>query len=378
MPKVGLNIYKRKDGRFEGRYFKGYKESGRIIYGYVYAKSRAEVKNKLIEMHLTRQKAPRTDRRLTFADIAEIWLRNVSLRVKPSTYSRYSAMLKNHILRGVGSCKLLALSAVTIDKFTENMLFSGRKDEKGGLSPKTVRDMLSVIKSIMDYARAEYIAVKEFRFTYPKRKPQTIRVLSKQEQSALERKLTDSLDIYKTSVLLSLYTGLRIGEVCALRWKDISLEKGTVTVNQTLQRIPNNGSDKAKKTKITIDTPKTQNSSREIPLPETLITVLSRYLTDSDKFLLSGDKFKRSEPRTLQNHFKKHLKAAGVAPANYHATRHTFATRCVEVGMDVKSLSEILGHANVNITLNRYVHSSFDQKREGMSKLNRLLSLKIS
>jgi len=348
-------------------------------------------------------------------------------------------MLKNHILCGIGGCKLPKLSAEIIDKFTENMLNYGRKDKKGGLSPKTVRDMLSAIKSILDYARERHKAIKEFKITYPKHRQRPMRVLSKQEQAALERKLTNNPDIFKTGILLSLYTGLRLGEVCALRWGDISLENGTVTVNKTLQRVQdndadgtddcNNTADKTKggvskktadkttnkttdrttdrttdktankttdrttnkttnkktdkttnKTKIIIDKPKTQNSLREIPLPKTLIALLSHQASNGsdDRFLLSGDSFARTEPRTLQNHFKKHLMSAGVAPANFHSTRHTFATRCIEVGMDVKSLSEILGHSNVNITLNRYVHSSFDQKREGMSRLNRLFSLKIS
>jgi len=382
MPKVGLNIYERRDGRFEGRYSKGYKEDGQIRYGYVYGQSRAEVKDKLMDIPLIPPVASRKEKQLTFADIAEEWLTNASLKVKPSTYSRYQACLKNHILCAMGGCKLPKLSETIIDKFAKDMLSGGRKDGKSGLSAKTVRDMLSVIKSVIDFARVRHKAFNEVKITYPKYVKRSARVLSQQEQADLERSLMDNPDIHKAGIMFGLYTGLRVGELCALRWEDISLENGTVTVNKTLQRVQNSDSDErnkmTKKTKITIDTPKTQNSSREIPLPKTLVALLSRYASNGDKFLLSGNGFNRTEPRTLQNHFKKHLEAAGVASANFHATRHTFATRCVEVGMDIKSISEILGHANVNITLNRYVHSSFDQKREGMSKLNRLLNLKIS
>jgi len=387
MPKIGLNIYKRKDGRFEGRYFKDYRENGKIIYGYVYARSRAEARDKLMRIPFLPPQPSRREALLTFADISEEWLANASLKVKPSTHSRYRKMLKNHILQGIGGCRLHKLSGTIIDRFAKDMLNGGRIDKKGGLSPKTVRDMLSVINSVVDYARERHKAIKEFKITYPKSKKRPMRVLSQQEQAALEKNLIGNPDIYKIGILLSLYTGLRVGEVCALRWKDISLENGTVTVNKTLQRVSNDnvkdaiknaaGRRSRNKTKIIIDTPKTQSSQRVIPLPKTLTKLLSSFALSGDRFLLSGEGFNRTEPRTLQNHFKQNLKAAGVAPANFHATRHTFATRCVEVGMDIKSLSEILGHANVNITLNRYVHSSFDQKREGMSKLNRLMNFKV-
>jgi integrase len=195
-----------------------------------------------------------------------------------------------------------------------------------------------------------------------------MRVLSRQEQSSLEAVLTTDTDMFKVGMLLCLYTGLRIGEVCALRWQDISPDYETLSVRQTLQRIKNVSGD-GDKTKIHIDTPKSLRSVRDIPIPKFMSPYLRDYARDGRTYFLGTGDGVYTEPRTLQNHFVRNVKAANINPANYHSLRHTFATRCVEAGVDIKSLSEMLGHSSVNMTLNRYVHSSFDQKREGMNKL---------
>lgn len=302
-------------------------------------------------------------------EVAERWLFNASLRVKPSTYAHYSAMLSNHVLPAIGNRKAQLITTEMVDRFARDMLRGGRKDGSGGLSPKTVRDILSVTKSVLDYARAERLANPDLTITYPKRGNQTIRVLSKQEQLALERVLMDKPDIIKLGILLCLYTGLRLGEICALRWRDISLDKHMISVRQTMQRVQNIEATTLARTSLLIGTPKSLHSEREVPMPTFFSSHLAHYTRSGDRFFLSNAEFDHIEPRTLQNHFKRQVTAAGIAPANYHALRHTFATRCIEAGVDIKSLSEMLGHSNVNITLNRYVHSSFEQKREGISKL---------
>ena len=136
-----------------------------------------------------------------------------------------------------------------------------------------------------------------------------------------------------------------------------------------MQRIKDSNNNCTKKTKITITEPKSQCSIREIPIPTFLTIIVKKFVDDPNAYLLTGDKIRFVEPRTMQNRFKKYVNESGIAPANYHALRHTFATRCIEVGFELKSLSEILGHANVNITLNRYVHSSFELKKINMDKL---------
>ena len=297
------------------------------------------------------------------------------MKVKPSTYAGYTATLNLHILPSLGSCKVGEITAESISCFARDKLERGRADGKGGLSPKTVRDMLSIVKSITDFAWDENIITSRPIIPYPKRQQQTIRVLSRQEQSSLEVALAVNGDIHKLGILLCLYTGLRIGEICALLWQDISPEYDMLFVRQTLQRVKNINGDGGK-TKILIDTPKSMRSVRTIPIPKFLSPLLRDYARSSHTYFLSKDDAVFTEPRTMQNHFARIVKTANIADANYHCLRHTFATRCIEAGVDVKSLSEMLGHANVNITLNRYVHSSFEQKREGMNRLEQYIGMR--
>jgi integrase len=345
----------------------------------VYGKSYTEVKNRLTSFPVE-ESAPLLPAvasgkgSLTFADVADQWLSVLVLKVKPSTYSGYKSTLDLHILPPLGNRKIQSLTAVDISLFAKYKLENGRTDGKGGLSTKTVRDMLSIIKSVVDFAYNENIIRSGFTITYPKQQQQTMRVLSRQEQSSLEAILTNDLDIHKLGILLCLYTGLRIGEVCALRWQDISTDFDTLSVRQTLQRVKNLSGEE-NKTKILIDTPKSQRSAREIPIPKFLSPYLRSFASYNRAYFLATEDIVFTEPRTMQNHFTKNVKAANIVDANYHSLRHTFATRCIEAGVDIKSLSEILGHASVNITLNRYVHSSFDQKREGMNKLEQYIGI---
>lgn len=197
-----------------------------------------------------------------------------------------------------------------------------------------------------------------------------MRVLTLLEEEALVRVLLDDIDQYKFGVMLSLYTGIRIGELCALQWDNLCLPSATLKVRKTMQRIQDKNVGATSKTRVIITEPKSQCSIRDIPLPVFILELARRFESSPKTFVLSGDKSRYVEPRTMQNRFKKYIRDSGIADANFHTTRHTFATRCVEVGFDIKTLSEILGHANVNITLNRYVHSSFDLKCSNMSKLS--------
>ena len=176
------------------------------------------------------------------------------------------------------------------------------------------------------------------------------------------------MDRYKFGVLLSLYTGIRIGELCALQWEDFCISQSTLRIRKTMQCIQDLGNGSISKTKIVITEPKSQCSVRDIPLPSFIIDIAIPFISNSKSYILTGND-RYIEPRTMQNRFKRYVKESGIDDANFHALRHTFATRCVEVGFEIKSLSEVLGHANVNITLNRYVHSSFELKHSNMNKL---------
>ena len=202
-----------------------------------------------------------------------------------------------------------------------------------------------------------------------------LRVLTKREKNKLEKYCKNSNTLRDIGIVICLNTGLRIGEICALRWEDISLSEQTIYIHQTLQRIQNL-SDNIPKTKIIITTPKSACSIRTIPLPDELYNILIKHQKPSRGYLLTNDDNKFIEPRTLQNRFKKILKDIHIADTNFHTLRHTFATRCIELGFDIKSLSEILGHATVNITMNRYVHPTLEMKKENMQKLSHFLAVK--
>jgi integrase len=371
VPKKGNNIYKRKDGRWEGRFIKGYGEKG-AVYGYVYAPSYGEAKRKLAAAAtaLASATASAAAVRLSFSAAAARWLVGLGLRVKPSTEARYAWLLRRHILPRLGGLKLDKLTTGQIENFTKEKLTNGRLDGRGGLAAKTVRDMLSVVKSVLSFAAREGCAVSAVTVVYPRNQAKTMRVLSRQEQTALEKALRRQFDVYKLGILLCLYTGLRIGEACALRQGDVSLSEGVISVRRTAQRLKNHAGGKPR-TVLTTGRPKSKCSERDIPLPPFLAELIAAHADPGWEYLLNK-KGRCLDPRTLQNHFQRLLQEAGIKHANFHALRHTFSTRCIEEGMDAKSLSEILGHADVKITLNRYVHSSPEQKRAGMNKLARL------
>ena len=175
--------------------------------------------------------------------------------------------------------------------------------------------------------------------------------------------------------MICLYTGLRVGEICALKWGDVNFEEKTIYVHQTMQRLQCMESGE-RKTQILISNPKSDSSVRWIPIPDSLFNLICQYKFPENAYFLTGTSKQYIEPRNMQNKFKKAIKECNIENANFHALRHTFATRCIELGFDIKSLSEILGHSNVNITLNRYVHPSMELKQQNMNKLSELLAVK--
>lgn len=258
-----------------------------------------------------------------------------------------------------------------VEGFIENQLTKGRLDNKGSLSPKTVTDILTIVKSTMEYGKYKNLnVICNLSKLAVKKKDKEMRVLCQQEQEALVKVLLHEMDLYKFGVLLSLSTGIRVGELCALQWEDLSISNSTLKIRKTMQRIQETNVSASTKTKVIITEPKSQCSIRDIPLPSYITDIAQQFVNHPKTFILSGEKNKYVEPRTMQNRFKTYVKESGIEAANFHALRHTFATRCVEVGFELKSLSEVLGHANVNITLNRYVHSSFDLKHSNMNKLS--------
>ncbi len=243
---------------------------------------------------------------------------------------------------------------------------------KGGLSPKTVADIRSVLLQILLYAqRRQYPCAAQSHMFYPKNRQSATRIMTREEQAKLETVLFQCPDPLHLGILTALYAGLRIGEVCALQWGDISLESGTIRIHKTMLRIQDLTPDARRKTKVLIDCPKTESSNRVIPMPSFLMAFLKPHRMAKDVYLLTG-KRAYMEPRICLEKYKRLLIRAGLDSFTFHTLRHTFATRCVENGFDAKSLSEILGHANVNTTLQRYVHPSITLKQEQMNCLENI------
>lgn len=306
----------------------------------------------------------------TYSRILDDWLLASRLKIKESSYTRYCRLADTHIRPQLGSYLLSELTTRVVEEFIARQFTSGRLDHSGGLSNKTVTDILTIIKSTMEYA--EYLGFNvscNLSRLIVKKENKEMRVLTVNEQKSLSNILLTDTDLYKFGVLLSLYTGIRIGELCALQWKNLNLTDSVLKITKTLQRIPNLSSGTAARTKIVITEPKSRHSVREIPMPDFLTDKARQFSGLPEEYVLTGKKGKYVEPRTMQNHFKTYIEESGIKCTNFHALRHTFATRCVEAGFDIKSLSEILGHSNVNITLNRYVHSSLELKRSNMNKL---------
>ena len=375
MSKKGENIYKRKDGRWEGRYIKSRTESGKIIYGYVYARSYREAKEKQKAKIASYTSQLTNKNEHVFSYIASEWFDSIKLHTKTSTQNKYHNMLTNYILPEYGNQPFNTITYEFIEAHCKFLLESEGK-KGNGLSTKTVSDVLAIIRNISKFAirKGIYVA-NDANAVQIRQDIKPMRVLNKAEQRQLCEYILKRPEACSIGILVCMFTGLRIGEICALRWEDISFSDQSIYIHHTLQRIQMHRGHGAK-TEVIVTTPKSSCSIRKIPLPDEILEILVLNKKASSGYVLTNDEYKFIEPRTMQNKFKKILKAAGIENANFHALRHTFATRCVELGFDVKSLSEILGHATVNITMNRYVHPTYEMKKENMKKLSGLLAVK--
>ena len=369
MPKKGENIYKRKDNRWEARYVKSKDEYGKPKYGYIYAKTYRDAKAKLMDMltETAQEPTPVKNKSTTlFQNYCNEWLIINRSRIKESTYVKYLSIAEKHIIPQMGQMKLQDIDSMAIERFTRFMM------EDMSLAPKTVKDVLTVLKAILKYAdRKSPNTLGTLEICNPKDPRKEMRVLTKEEQQKLIDFLLEDMDEYKFGAMLSLLTGLRVGEVCALRWENISFTEKTIKVVSTIQRLRNVNPDEGK-TKLLLSSPKSDTSMRIIPMTESVENLCRRFKCENkEAFVLSGTD-RCIEPRTMQYKLKKYAESCGMEDVHFHVLRHTFATRCVEVGFEIKSLSEILGHSSPKITLERYVHSSLEMKRDNMNKLSNL------
>ena len=302
--------------------------------------------------------------KILYSDWIYEWLIEKKEYIKESTYANYSNNIFNHIIPKLGNIYIQDLNHKIIQNFLLDLFKNGRKDGLGGLSEKTIKDITIIIKgSLRKAINEEKIRHFELTFNYPKdNKDSKIYILSKHEQNKLTNYVLENLTNRNIGLLISLYSGLRIGELCALKWNDIDFKKNILSVNKTIQRVYIKDKDN-NISKVIITTPKTKNANREIPINKEFLELLKKLKTKGDDYIITGSS-KYLEPRTYRKYFNKVLKQVKIKQFNFHSLRHTFATNCISLGVDYKTVSELLGHANVNITLNLYVHPRLSQKKK--------------
>ncbi|MFR5875171.1 MAG: tyrosine-type recombinase/integrase [Eubacterium sp.] len=370
MPKRGENIRKRKDKRWEGRYIKGRDEYGKAIYASVYGKTYSEVKQKLItacsEDNKTTEK-----HNINLSDLLSLWMKYNHIKHKGSTEAKYQYIIDKHINPEIGKRLISDLSATDINLFLNNKLEKGRKSNGKELSANYVRTMMIIIQSALNFGVQEKLCKPlQTPIFKIKSEKKNIEILNLSQQQKLEKRLLMNTTPTKLGIYLSLYTGLRIGEVCALKWCNIDFNEQVIHIRSTVTRIKCD--DGNNKTKLIIDRPKTKASIRDIPIPIFICQKLLEVKKRSVSEFVTSDKPGFVNPRTYEYRYHRLLSECNIPQINYHALRHTFATRCIEATGDIKLLSEILGHSSVAITMDIYVHSSDDMKRKQIEKIANL------
>ncbi len=354
-----MNLYLRKDGRYESRIPNGKKSNGKRSFIYVLARTKEKCIKRVQEIR--RKMASNKSCKLTVNELYEEWFRSIQHRVKESTAANYSMKANKHILPFFGKNPVSSVTADNIYSFIS-------EKQKEGLSSRYIADIIILIKTIFKYAVKIYQIFNPLDgIMLPKKKSSEVQLLDETEQNKLQQYISSHQNRSTLGTALSMTTGVRIGELCSLQWKDIDLEKRILTVRKTMQRIQ--CPTATSKTKLIITEPKNDSSRRQIPIPDCMMGFLLKFKGKADDYVLTGTD-NPIEPRAMQYRFRTILKNAKLPSVHFHALRHIFATNCIKLGFDVKTLSEILGHSSVEITLNRYVHSSFEQKREYMKRVN--------
>ena len=317
------------------------------------------------------------NKKILYKDWIYTWLLEKKDYIKESTYANYSNNIFNHIIPKLGNYYLNELNHRIIQDFLLELSKNGRKDNNGGLAEKTIKDITIIIKgSIKKGINEDKIKHIELTFNYPKdNKENKLYVLTKREQNKITNYVLENINSRNIGLLISLYSGIRIGELCALKWEDVDFKKNCLTINKTIQRVYIK--DKNKNiSKVIITTPKTKNANREIPINKDFLEILKKVKSDKKHYILTGNE-KYIEPRTYRKYFNKVLDELKIKHFNFHSLRHTFATNCISLGVDYKTVSELLGHANVNITLNLYVHPRYSQKKKCIDLVCKVFQEKV-
>ncbi len=298
----------------------------------------------------------------TIREIALAWMSDKQRYVKQSTIATYALTLERHILPAFGESE--SLEENKVQEFVLQKL-------EGGLSPKTVKDILVVLRMVMKFGvKHHWTTYCEWDIKYPANgQDKEIEVLTVAQHRLILDYIKRNFTFRNLGIYISLTAGLRIGEICGLKWTDMNVENGTITVCRTIERIYVIDGDN-RHTELTVNSPKTKNSYREIPMSKELLAMVRQLkkVINDDYYVLTNDK-KPTEPRTYRNYYRKLMGQIGIPHLKYHGLRHSFATRCIESNCDYKTVSTLLGHANIATTLNLYVHPNMEQKKRCIARM---------
>lgn len=313
-------------------------------------------------------------RKITVKELLELWDADLQVKLKKSTQSTYNRVAEAHIAPALGNMRVCDLNKRVLNEYIEDTI------SEEVLSSSTVCSIVTVLNSIVNYAKGLGFDIDVTgKLSRPKLVTNKAETLTKDEQARLVGYLAKTPTNDNLGILVCIYTGIRIGEICALKWGDISLEKGLISVKRTIQRIRNSDyQGDGDKTVVVFGVPKSRSANRIIPMPQLLTELLRHRRCDDECFFLTGSRTRFLEPRTYQNRFKSLLKKLEIDEKNFHALRHTFATNCIELGFDPKMLSQILGHSDVSVTLNTYVHPSPERMRNYMELLGTSFAANIN
>lgn len=363
MDHKGENIYLRKDHRWEGRYHKGRKANGRLKYGYIYGKTYEEVKEKLLPLKSNSENLLLLHGKstITFFEWVESCWHRLIKGLKPATISSYNYKVDTYLFPYIGE---LSLFEINSDKVTE--LFQTWREK--GLKDSSCNVISRLLTKILKEAQRAKILENDCCSSLPKIKikSQKINALSNKEQHQLEKASMKYPDSKGLSVLLALQTGLRIGEISALKWTDIDFASQLISVRHTIQRVshPEGG------TQLNYGSAKTQASQRIIPMTRKVFLALKKLRKQSSSAYVFSVNGKPCESRLFTYHFHHIRKIAHLDQVHFHQLRHTFATRCLETSSDVSSVSAIMGHASTQMTLDIYADSLLDQRWLVIKNLN--------
>jgi integrase len=366
MARHGENIYRRKDGRYEGRYVIGKTLAGKTRFGYVYARQYSEARRLLLQKKaelLGQREEGEIIRQGTLNEWLSYWMENELLgSVKRSSYQTYLNQANRHLRPALGCYLLSQLTPGIVQNFVEGL-------RAAGLAGSTIRGIYRLLSAAMRFALEEGVIRRNpcRRIRVRSEESAEQRVLSRAEQEKLRGMASGQEDL---PALLSLYTGMRLGEVCALKWSDIDWEKHTIAVRRTVQRAAQVKSENGQKTTLMIGTPKSARSHRVLPVPEFLLDHLRALLEKKgDSEYIFGAAAHAAEPRTVQRRFQRLMKKLGIMDTHFHTLRHSFATRLLELGVDIKTVSALLGHGSAKTTLDFYAHSLIEHQRAAVERL---------